>query len=142
MPRIKRRGHKQSDRQYGGLTCAELVRLLVDSLPGAEAALLAHLPEQDRADIKGEADALFYAERWERRKTTLQARLETWSVGGWQAIFCEMPELERELTPKQRDQWNAFLAGAQHEREVSTKVLQMPRRVDVKLPEREPGPAA
>ncbi len=110
MPRVRRAGHVRRNARLMGR--AEAIQTLIADPWGILALGLNHealaaFSPNDAASILAEAMAEGRRQRSETRMSQLRDRLQTWPVSQWGAIFSECPELEKELTPAQRAEWEA-----------------------------------
>lgn len=79
------------------------------------------LPEVDVqaafARVFGSIEEVRQAELLERarqRTAMLMERLQTWPISRWSEIFSEQPNLQSEMSPGQRRDWDAYRASQGH----------------------------
>ena len=76
---------------------------------GENHPLLTSFSPKERKRILHEVERELWRRREEARLPVLLERLATWDVCQWGSIFCERPDLERKLTPEQRERWKSWL---------------------------------
>ncbi len=113
MPR-KRKAGREFHAAPKRMTHEQAVALLVkDRLGtfrwGAEHPALAAFEPKERRAILSQVQAEQQRLRDAKRLPVLRERLRTWPASQWGTIFCERPNLEKELTQEQRKAWLEWL---------------------------------
>jgi hypothetical protein len=115
MPR-KKKGSHQFQRPQPVFPRDETIEALLRDpwgvLMDAEShVLLAPFEPDERRAILDEVERKQWAAREAERLPILLERLRTWPAYAWADIFCEMPALEKQLTPAQKVKWVEFVRG-------------------------------
>jgi hypothetical protein len=102
--------------------------------------LLAGFPADMHEDMIDEAEAIYYADRHKQGEQTARQYLREWRPFMWDQLFNEFPNLEQELTPVQREQWEAAKVKAAEQRAAdAARVKTQPAPVEFPPPKDDPN---